>query len=279
MTFKKILLATAIAAVSTTSFAMEAMDDSSMSDTTGQDGLLITITPPAAGITTDIIWHDTDGYSTRTTAGAVVIDNMSIAIAGAAGNNGIVLDIDASGDVNTGTTGNQAGLRIGVSLQNTTTINTGAISVASSAGVGAAVTDQTATVLSNMTLTIGSGSLAEIFLGNEEDSKSMINLNTSLNSGINVSNFQIADTNSGGNITIGTLDINNAGTGAAGNLGAVVGINATGTGLLATVTTLGAGTGIDVAMTNVALGSATVMGDVEIKGLNLDGTTINIVGK
>lgn len=273
MSFKKVLLATAIAAVSTSSYAMEAMDDSSLSDTTGQDGLIITVTPPAAGIVTDIIWHDTDGYTTRTGAGAVVIDNMTIDA-----DSGIRLDIDASGDVDNVATGNQAGLRIGVSLLGTTTISTGDLSVAASNGVGAAVSNQTATILPSMNLTIGSGSLAEIFLGNEEDGKSMINLNTTLTGGIDVTNFAINDIDSSGSIAIGTLAIDDTGA-ANANLAAQVAVDATASGLLVTLTQIGTGAGIDIAMTNVALGSATVMGDVEINGLDLDGTTINIVGK
>lgn len=272
MTFKKVLLATAIAAVSTSSYALEAMDDSSMSATTGQDGLIITVTPPAAGIVTDIIWHDTDGYTTRTGAGAVVIDNMTIDA-----DSGIQLDIDASGDVDNVAASNQPGLRIGVSLLGTTTISTGAISVAASNGVGAAVSNQTATILPSMNLTIGSGSLAEIFLGNEENGKSMINLNTTLTGGIDVTSFAVNDIDSSGSISVGTLAIDNAG--ASGDLGAQIAVDATASGLLVTMTQVGAGSGIDIAMSNVALGSATVMGDVEINGLDLDGTTINIVGK
>jgi hypothetical protein len=280
---KKALLATAIAALSVSSYAMEVMDEEALASTTGQDGLTVTITPPVGGITADIIWHDTNGYTGAATAGAVVIgdplggatvgthDSFSIVATG-----GIVLDIDASADVHSGTAGNQPGLRVAVSLPTGMTINTGDISVAASAGVGANVTAQTADIFNNMTITVGSGTLATINLGNEPLSGAMIMVNTALTNGLDISNFALNDANSSGSINVVTLSVDDAGAGA--NLTTAINIDATATGLLATIGTLGSATGIDVTMVDVGLGSTTSMGDVEIKGLNLVGTTIRIAG-
>ncbi|MDF2445574.1 MAG: hypothetical protein K0S46_810 [Moraxellaceae bacterium] len=276
---KKALLATAIAALSVSSYAMEAMDEEALASTTGQDGLTVTITPPGAGISADIIWHDIGGYTGAATSGAVVIgdpnnsattgthDSFRIVATG-----GIVLDIDASGSVN-----GAPGLKVGVSLPTGMVLTTGDISVAATSGTPAyTLTNQSADILNSMTITFGSGSLASINLGSEPLSGAMIMVNTSLTSGLNIANFALNDANSSGSLNAVSIAVDDNGAGT--NLTTAINIDATSTGLLATIGTLGSATGIDVTMVDVGLGSTTSMGDVQIKGLNLVGTTIRIAG-
>src|SRR5690554_5283838 len=93
--FKKLALVTAMAALPMSGFAMEALDDATMSGITGQDGLTVTINVPTS--TLDILIHDADGFngaSLSGAAGAIVIEDMSLTT----GAGGIVLNIDADGN-------------------------------------------------------------------------------------------------------------------------------------------------------------------------------------
>src|SRR5690606_3002285 len=101
---------------------------------TGQDGLTVTIDVPSLGL--DVVVHDNDGLAVISgDAGAIVITGMNVQT----GAGGIVMDIDADG--NTGA----PVLNVGVSIAAGTTIDTGAISVAASNGIGNALGAQSAT--------------------------------------------------------------------------------------------------------------------------------------
>ena len=65
MSFKKLALVTAMFAATSGAYAMEAMDDESMSAATGQDGITIGITTNA--LTLDQRIHDRDGYDRTVT--------------------------------------------------------------------------------------------------------------------------------------------------------------------------------------------------------------------
>jgi len=88
--FTKLALVSAIAAMPVSGFAMEAMDDSSLSAVTGQDGISITL---GTNISADIIIHDKDGYGAGNYAGAgaIVLSGFGLNLAG--GN--VVVEIDA----------------------------------------------------------------------------------------------------------------------------------------------------------------------------------------
>ena len=79
--FKKLALVSAIAALPVSGFAMEAMDDSSLSAVTGQDGISISL---GTEIAADIIIHDTDGYTGNASyanAGAMILDGFALTFA------------------------------------------------------------------------------------------------------------------------------------------------------------------------------------------------------
>ena len=65
----KLALATAVAALSTASFAMEAMTDDSMAATTGQDGINLQINTSAAVTADSVLIHDNDGFAGAADAG------------------------------------------------------------------------------------------------------------------------------------------------------------------------------------------------------------------
>lgn len=284
MNFKKLVLATAIATVSSASFAMEAMDEEALSDTTGQDGLTININPPDAGIGADIWIHDKDGLSgisgASSNSGAIVVDGFLLNPSGA--NSFINVVIDVTGDANNAAPATDPMLNVAITLPASTVISTGKILVADSNGAGVAVGTNQKTILDNMNITLVGATLINMQLGNEQQG-SMILVSTTITGGVTITNFALQD--SGGTVTGGSINAdsisfkNNGGA----NLTAKVGVDASATALRLTLTTLGdPTTGLNISMANVGLGAdgtATVgVGDIDIVGLNLNGTTVDISG-
>lgn len=284
--FSRLILASAIA-MSSAAFAMESMDESALSETTGQDGVTVDITPGTLSFSTVI--HDSDGWTGATSAGAIVIGNpvasgltaTSIAVGGGGA---IKLDIDATGDIDSGAATTPA-VRVAVSVTGTgLVIHTGDISVAKSNGLGVAVGTPTK-FMNDMTISIGAGSLMNMYLGGEsvtlaDSGKHMIELNTSLSNGLSIANFALID--GGGSQTGGSIQASNIKmvdvTGGT-NLAVDASVDVVATGLLATVNSLGTG-GANIQVTGLKLGSAaaTAIGNVDVIGLNLAGTTLKIYG-
>lgn len=281
MTFKKLLLATAITTVSSASFAMQAMDEEALAETSGQDGLTITINPPDAGITTDIVLHDKDGTSGITggsnNSGAILFDNFVLNPSGATSTISIV--IDATGNTNADATATDPQINIDITLPASTVISTGAIFVADSNGVGVALGTNQKTVLANMNITLVGATLINMQLGGERTGDSMINVSTTITNGLSISNFKLEDADDTGSINSDLITIKNQ---ANGNLTADIGVDATATGLQITLTQFGSGLGVNIGMTNVGLGAdgtaTNSIGDIDVLGLDLDGTTITIAG-
>ncbi|MFZ5755580.1 MAG: DUF6160 family protein [Pseudomonadota bacterium] len=278
MTFRKLALASAVALVPTTGFAaMVEMEEGSMADITGQDGITLAITTPA--ITTDIYIHDKDGlagavgaYSVYSFDGAIVIDNFSYA-----GNMTITVD---AGDNIIGPGATNPTLNINVSIPSATII-TGNISVANSqrddVASGWGINTQSATLLNTMTIAL-SGLVMNIQLGNEPQGN-MIAVASTVTNGISINSFALRDANSGG--MIGASNILIKDTGASANLQLSVNANATAAGLVIGVAQLGSTTGMDIRITDARVGTTTsaAIGDITIANLNLTGTTITLSGK
>lgn len=273
MSFKKLLLATAIAAVSNSSFAMQAMDDESLSETTGQDGLTVTIIPPNAGIGGDIVLHDTDGLTGALNSGAIVMDNFLI---NPVDGTGISLIIDATGDANNNADATDPMLQIAISTPANMVISTGALRVADSNGsAGTAIDNLSATILNNINITLGAMT-AVMQLGNEPQGN-MIVANTTITNGISIAGFALNDADGTGSINVGNITISDNGL-ADANLGVNLSIDPDQTGLVITLNTLGDAGGLDILNNDVGLGNTTSIGDVEIIGLQLSGTRITVVG-
>jgi hypothetical protein len=279
MNFKKLALAAAVAVAPMSALALEPMQDDALSAVTGQDGITIGLTTPDLSLGVNV--HDNDGLTSISgDAGAIVIENLALNT----NNNAIDIVIDADGNSTAGT----PVLNVGVSIPAGTTIATGDISVATSNGMGVAVTNQSAVILDSMSIELGAVSM-NIQLGNEVQTvgsltgTQMIAMDTTISGGITIGtlsdgtdNFSLNDAN-GGSISADQIVVTGTGVGN-GDIAVVAGVNLDSTnGLVIGVETLGTN-GLTVQMTDLALGSATPIGDVELVGLNLNGTTISVSG-
>lgn len=278
MTFKKLALASAIAMVPTIGFSVENLDDAMLSGVTGQDGIEVEINTNGA-IGGDIYIHDKDGLtgtpsSTYSFDGAIVIDNFSIDAS-------ITLNIDAGDSAQAGS---DPVLNVGVVLTGTTTINTGAISVANSErdDSGWGIATNTGTILSNTVITLGATNM-NIQLGNEPQGN-MIALDTVVTGGLTLTNFALNDAGgslSGGAIGAASMTIlDNGGT----DLTVDAGVDLTSAGMVISLNQLGgtSGSGMDIRIVDQYLGqtaTAGIIGDVTVVGLDLSGSTITISGK
>ncbi len=276
MTFKKLALAAAVAALPATGFSMEAMEDSALSGVTGQDGISISL---ASDVTAGLKVHDKDGFTGNGVAtadsGALVISGFAITRANTT--DSIDIDIDTNG-------GTSPTLNIGVSLPTGLTVALGSVGVADSGrtvntttGVAGGTWSSTGTVASVLNLgsmTLGATTL-NIQLGNEPQGN-MIALNTTISGGISLTGFSVSDANSGGSLITDLQVVDNAGTDLTLNTG----INIEADGLHIGLAGLGGATGMDVRMTDLKLGTAASgsIGDVELIGLDLTGDLV-IAGK
>jgi len=300
MNFKKLALASAIAAMPMSAFALDEIADEALSDVSGQDGISAVLNISTAGINTDIYLHDKDGLNTNFGSGtsfsgssvysfdgAIVIDNMSIA-AGSGGN--ITISIDA-GDRTTSYSGAATGpiLNVNIGLPNTLTIVTGNIFVGNSQRDNSAwsVDGMSSTILNSMSIILG-GTQLNIQLGNEAQGGTMSTagcdmmvLTSSITNGLIISNFRLNDaTGSGdGGIAASTITVlDNGGT----NLTLGLDINATDAGLVVGFGQFGHATnGADIRIVDQYLGTSTnsKIGDISIVGLNLNNSTLTINGK
>lgn len=280
MSFKKILLASAIAAASSASFAMEAMDDSAMSDTTGQDGLTISL---ATTLSLDMYIHDTDGFTGATDSGAIGMKGIGMTNT-TGGNVGLAIVIDAGAAVASAPV-----LQVGISTTTGTVLDLGTVTVANSnrttAGGSWGVTNETAAVMDLGSLSFAATTnLLNIQMGNETQGAWM-KVGATFTGGLAITGFALNDTGgalNGGGIG-GNLTVTNR---SSADLNADLSIDATTSGLIVTVNQLGTAGGAGVGGMNVRLADmkmgnlagATQVGDIEIIGLNLNGTTITVAG-
>lgn len=294
--FAKLALVSAIA-MSSSAFAMESMQDEALAETTGQDGVTISVTPPAAGITMSTVIHDSNAwvagaspvYAAGAGAGAIVIgdplaaggSNIATKITTPAGQ-AITIDIDAAADVDAVTAGSQgAALGIKVSIPTGTVIKTGTISAAVSNGQGVAVSGQTGVIMDSTDITLGATTLF-MTLGNEATGGQMMRLGSTMTGGLLLSNFALRDANGGGTggsaIRATSIQIDDLGA-ANTNLAVDAKIDVIPTGLQVNLVTLGTG-GTDMKIAGLKFGdtTATAIGNVDVIGLNLAGTLIKISG-
>lgn len=315
MSFKKLALVSAMFAATSGAFAMEALDEEAMAATTGQDGITVTITTPNTGITMNQIIHDKDGYAAGADGAAIVIGSLgaSAATAMSVVNTGgaITLNIDAASTVATGA---NPYLNIGVALTGTTTIHTGDIRVASSVdsanGVGIGSLDSSTAnrtpivsgvLMNDMTIQLNATTM-NIQLGAEPQG-AMIKVATTMTGGLTINKMKLNDGGgafTGGSLAIDSQKITNA-TGTLTDLNVNADVDMVAGGLRLNLATVGTG-GMNVDIKGVRLGAsnyaaaegagwtvaanagqananlAASIGDIEIRGLNLNGTTITVAG-
>lgn len=265
---KKLVLASAIAAASSSAFAMQAMDDEAMSAATGQDGLTITINSMNLD-NLDVKYIDRDGLAagTYTNAGAIHIfgaggagDGLSIS------STGTTINIDVGGNAGTGA-GTEGQLFIDVTMGATTVnLQNVTIAVADADNTSGSTTGTDVAVLqfgTGAALNIAAGGTARIRLGERDAADSMIEIASTLPS-LSLSGLSIVDAVGGGRIGVGTLTL--------GTLTSNVAIDVVPAGL--TIDTTGT-TVASIALENVQLGTvsavsttrtASTIGDIYIAG-------------
>lgn len=265
---KKLILTSAILAASSSAMAMQAMDEESLSATTGQDG--ITINVQSFNIANlDVTWVDRDGFTGFTDDGAVVINNLGVSIS----------DLNIVVDAGSNATDNgQLNVDISTTQDVVLTLGGGSIDVATG-GVGSAVTNATPIVKfgAASALTITGGINANLKLGNRAVGENFMTFSTAnpfdvvLSGGITVLDTEATQLNGVNDvgIGIGTLTIRNL------DVAAAVNVVDSGLQIDTTGTTIG-----EVALETIKLGdqvTAASLGDVYLNGLTAN-TVLTISG-
>lgn len=265
--------------ISVNAMAMQAMDDASMSATTGQDGLNIGIKLDNAGISIGKLYvHDNDGLGTDTnitgatgTAGAIAINGVTVKQTSS--DNLLDLKID--------TDGSSAGAFLNIAATvGAVDVKIGSIGIGSSndavnttTGLRGVKSDPTE-ILTGLTLSLGKVA-ANIQLGATPQG-AMIVLNSTLQKGLTISNLGIKDAKGGGQIYLDNIYVRGAdNTTGDLTLNATVGVTADGI-----VIKNNSAQNINTYIQGVHLGSSTAksIGDVEVAGLNVGNSTITISG-
>lgn len=265
MMHKKLALAVAIAAVPVAGFSVEAMDDEMLAGVTGQDGISLSL---GLNVTTDVLVEDDNGVTGSAVYGNVVNDNAGgILITGAGLNTGagtLDVDIDAGGDA--GNT--DAQLQVSVSIPANTVLITGAIGVVNTDGAFA-TQSAVQNILTSTTITLTSGLTMDIELGAEETA--FIDLSSANIGTITMGAGSLVDASS-------TASISWAGQTISGidATGTTINVEATGLEIDLTGSAL---SNITIEITDLQFGTAPVLGDIQISGLDLTGSTITVAGK
>ena len=277
--FTKLVLVSSVA-ISANAMAMQAMDDESLSATTGQDGINIGIKLDAAGITIDQLFiHDNDGLADTalggtSKAGAIVLGNATTKGVKLTQTDTtkdlatLVIDTDAGDTAKGGAFLNVAANISGLKAE------IGPISVAASAGKAGVARGTTGTaneILSGLTVTLGDIK-ANVQLGATPQG-AMINVNSQIAGGLVIDKLGIKDAAQGGEIFVDKIEVVRTGQ---TYLTADAKIGVAPTGIVITPTAQN----ISAYVTGVHLGTKTAasIGDVEVVGLNLGGSTIRIAG-
>lgn len=206
--FKKLILTSAILAASSSAFAMQALDEETMSATTGQDGLSIRIDSSKIA-DLDITWVDRGGFgATFSSDGGVQITNIGMSLTN------LDITVDAGSDAVAG-----AQLNIGFSTADNIVVNLNGttISVGDATGVNTGNTTLGGTPRTIMsfgpaaTITIGGGINGSIKLGDRLAGEHLMSLNTNAFDVTLAGGVQILDgANTGigvGTVTISQLDL------------------------------------------------------------------------
>lgn len=290
-TLKKLLLASAIAAVSASSFAMEAMDESALSDTVAQQGLDIFLGLNITGAT--LTYTDGDGIAGTTPAynvsGDLKVNNLGI-------KGDVKISLDVGGN-NAATPTTDAALFVGIEGTTALEIKMDSITVNKT---GQTANFNVVTMPAGTAITIGTGYKLNLELGKGPSGHLGVltgNLGTvTLGTTGTAQTLALVDGGSGtgaGTIGVSTLVLSglDLGNTAANNVSIDACNGTLGTGsstCTAVATDVGLkikvnGTALNavgVTMNDIRLGSSTgaIVGKVAVTGLNLSGTTMRIVG-
>lgn len=285
--FTKIALVSSVA-ISANAMAMQAMDDESLSSTTGQDGINIGIKLDGGAITVgQVLIHDNDGLAAKGAAGDAGFGGTAKAGAIVIGKGDTTPGIkitqtdttknlaDLVIDTDAGTGADGAFLNIAASVTGLKA-EIGSIGVAASNAktAGTVVRGTTGTVneiLTGLTLELGSIT-ANVQLGATPQG-AMIALNSQIAGGLKLSNLGIKDNAGGGSIVLDNIQVVKTGQTYL-DANANIGVTTSGLYIKPIAQDISAYVG------GVHLGSSTAksIGDIEIKGLNMGASTITISG-
>lgn len=272
-------------------WAVQALTDDELSTSTGQDGLTINIVPTGP-IQAEVIYHDNDGLANTQLggtqqAGAIILgtaDGRStnpLSLSSGSANINIILKIDT--DAGTGPSGSF--LNVGVSLPQDLTINTGDIWVgASKQKVGAVRGYSNATkILDNMKIYV-SNLNTNIQLGSTPQG-GLLKMNGVFKDGLRIEGYKLNDIGGGGAIGMEYISMQNSQPGRFGvtNLDFDVTGSVKQDGLTLKVNRLGDTGGLNAMIWGVSAGDLSnpntkPFGDIEIRGLNINGTSIKVSG-
>jgi len=336
---QKLALASAIALTSAGAFAMQAMDDESMSAATGQDGITMKIALPcynavadscnptdAHGLSINQVFVEdvlgfsakdsTDTLQTYSNTGYILIDGISVTTTAGAP---ITVLIDQTG--NSGNTGAAAAAQATDTPTLNVNVTVPAIKVALGTtyvtnGHDSADVNYKQTKISNaMSISTSGNTTLNIQLGSQPQG-ALVKVDTTISGGLVIRGSGLHDGGAsyGGDIFTGEIDVTNAG-GSALTVKAAVNVSSTGApwvayapsgALIVKLTQLGAAGvpniggagGLDVTLKGTRIGYvptttdvsgniiadtsdaslAKALGDVYIKGLNINGTRLMVYG-
>lgn len=244
--FQKLALASAVAMTSFGAFAMQAMDDESMSAATGQDGITMLIALPCYGAATcftdsahgvsidEIFMKDVGGFSAADSTGTTqtYADTGYLRVAGlnlqTTAGTPIVVNIDQTGNSGN-TTGTAAAaantdtptLNVAVSVP-AISVNVGAVYVTNGSNTAAASYKETK-IANAMTITTNGTTSLNIQLGGQPQG-ALVNVSTAITGGLTLSNVGVHDGVFGGDINTGSISIIDASGGTALTVKAAVNV-------------------------------------------------------
>jgi hypothetical protein len=278
MSLKKLLLVSAIAAVSSSAFAMESLEDGTLSDTVAQQGMDIFTSLNISGAT--LTYTDADGIATPATytnSGDLKINGL-----------GIVGDMTIAVDVGSTAAGPDAALFLGITGTTALNISLSGITVnKTGGGTNYNIVTMPATTISigsgyNLALELGKGSsghlgvlkgsIGTISIGTLGTAQTVAVVDTTNTGTVGVSQLRVTG------VDLGSSAVNNTSIDVC-NAVATSSCTAAETGLKVKFngTAMGA---VGLAMDNIRLGSSTgaIVGQMSVSGLNLSGTSLRIVG-
>jgi len=324
---QKLALASAIALTSAGAFAMQAMDDESMSAATGQDGITMKIALPcynavadsclpsaAHGLSIDQVFvKDGDGfsidyatgvvktapgggtYTDYTNAGFILIKGVSVTTTSGQPIKVLIDQVGHTSNTGAAATTDKPFLNVNVTVPKIT-VALGETWVTNGSDSGAATYSEVK-VSNSMSISTSGDTVLNIQLGNQPQG-ALVKVATTIANGLVLNNVGIHDGGAtyGGDINTGSITVkDHAGTDLTIN--AAVNVSSTAApwvayapngALIIKLTQLGAagvpnvggGGGIDVTLANTTVGGvgAVALGDVILKGVNLNGTRLFVYG-
>lgn len=277
--------------MASTTWSIAPLNDEELSGLTGQDGLTIRIVPTGP-IQAEVIYHDNDGFSNTMLggthkAGALIFgtaDGLSqnpLSLSSGSANINLILNIDTGAGVGT----NGAFLNLGISVPEDLTINTGDIWVAGSqekSGVVRGYTNPNK-ILDNFKIYV-SNLNTNIQLGSTPQG-GLLKMNGIFKDGVRIEGYKLHDLGGGGSIGMEYMLVQNSKPGrfASTHLDFDVTAFVLADGLTLKLNKMGDSGGMNMRIWGLSAGdlnnpNTKAFGDVELRGLNMNGTTIQVSG-